>query len=215
MAQRSLWKEFTKGIIQENPTLCIVLGLCPTLAISTSLKNAFGMGIAATFVLVCSNIIISIIKNIVPNKIRIPIYIVVIATFVSIVEMVMGAYTPALYKALGIFVPLIVVNCIILGRAEAFANKNSVLRSLLDGIGMGVGFTIVLAFIGLIREIIGDGKIWGFPILGAHYEPMLIIIMPPGGFFILGSMLAYMKWKNIRKETQKLKLKQAEIHAHS
>jgi electron transport complex protein RnfE len=173
------------------------------------------MGIAATFVLVCSNIIISIIKNIVPNKIRIPIYIVVIATFVSIVEMVMGAYTPALYKALGIFVPLIVVNCIILGRAEAFANKNSVLRSLLDGIGMGVGFTIVLAFIGLIREIIGDGKIWGYPILGAHYEPMLIIIMPPGGFFILGSMLAYMKWKNIRKETQKLKLKQVEIRAHS
>ena len=211
---RSLTQEFTKGFFKENPILCIVLGLCPALAVTTSFINGLGMGIAATFVLVCSNIIISLIKGIVPNKIRIPIFIVVIATFVSIVEMVMAAYTPVLHKALGIYVPLIVVNCIILGRAEAFASKNNVLRSTLDGLGMGIGFILILMFIGSIREIIGDGKILGFPLFGSGYEPMLIMVLPPGGFFILGGMLAYMKWKSLRRDANQLNSRKTEAHIH-
>ena len=153
----SFMKELTKGIVKENPIFVLVLGMCPTLATTTSVNNALGMGLAATFVLVCSNIIISMIRNIIPNKIRIPSYIIVIAAFVSIVDMVMAAYLPDLHKALGLFIPLIVVNCIIMGRAEAFASKNSVMDSMADGIGMGIGFTLALILMSSIREILGSG----------------------------------------------------------
>ncbi|HQP26475.1 MAG TPA: electron transport complex subunit E, partial [Candidatus Syntrophosphaera sp.] len=152
----SFIKELTKGIIKENPTFVIVLGMCPTLATSTSVNNAVGMGVAATFVLVCSNIMISLIKNITPDKIRIPVYVVVIAAFVSVVDMAMAAFIPDLHKSLGLFIPLIVVNCIILGRAEAFANKNNVLNSMADGIGMGLGFTLSLSVMATFREILGN-----------------------------------------------------------
>lgn len=190
----SAFKEFSKGIYEQNPIFRVLLGLCPTLAVSNSVKNGIGMGLAATFVLVCSNIIISIIRNGVPAKIRIPIYIIVIATFVTVVELVMKAFTPSLFKALGIFVPLIVVNCIILGRAEAFASKNNVWLSIWDGIGMGVGFTLALMLIGFVREILGDGKLMGIPIMGAEFKPMLIMIMSPGAFITLGLFLGFFNW---------------------
>jgi electron transport complex protein RnfE len=181
--------ELVKGIWKENPIFRLALGLCPTLAVSTSIKNAIGMGAAATFVLVCSNIIVSIIRKGVPSKIRIPIFIVVIATFVSIVEMVMQAYQPELHKNLGIFVPLIVVNCIILGRAEAFASRNGTWLSIMDGIGMGAGFTCALLAISIIRELLGDGKLYGIPLLPSSYEPVIMLILAPGAFITMGLML--------------------------
>ncbi|MBN1755662.1 electron transport complex subunit E [bacterium] len=186
----SLIKEFTKGIIKENPVLVLALGLCPTLAVSTTIVNGIGMGIAATFVLVCSNMVISLIKNLVPNRIRIPIFITVIATFVTIVKLAMAAYFPALSKSLGIFIPLIVVNCIILGRAEGFASKHGVLKSFIDGLGMGVGFTMILVILGTCREILGSGTILGHPLFGEHFKPALLMILPPGGFFSIGILIA-------------------------
>ena len=189
--------ELTKGIIKENPTFVIVLGMCPTLATSTSVNNALGMGVAATFVLVCSNIMISLIKDITPDKIRIPVYVVVIAAFVSIVDMVMAAYVPALHKSLGLFIPLIVVNCIILGRAEAYANKNNVLNSLADGIGMGMGFTLALTVVATIRELLGNGTWAGIKVLPSTYNPMLMAILAPGAFITLGFLMATM---NMLKE---------------
>ena len=186
----SFFKELTKGIIKENPTFVIVLGMCPTLATTTSVKNAIGMGIAATFVLICSNIMISLIKNITPDKIRIPVYVVVIAAFVSVVDMAMAAYIPDLHKNLGLFIPLIVVNCIILGRAEAFANKNNVLNSMADGIGMGLGFTLSLSVVATIRELLGNGTWLDIRILPQSYNPMLIAILAPGAFFTLGFLMA-------------------------
>ncbi|MDI9529410.1 MAG: electron transport complex subunit E [Candidatus Cloacimonadota bacterium] len=186
----SFFKELTKGIIKENPTFVIVLGMCPTLATTTSVKNAIGMGIAATFVLICSNIMISLIKNITPDKIRIPVYVVVIAAFVSVVDMAMAAYLPDLHKSLGLFIPLIVVNCIILGRAEAFANKNNVLNSMADGIGMGLGFTLSLSVVATIRELLGNGTWLDMRILPQSYNPMLIAILAPGAFFTLGFLMA-------------------------
>ncbi len=186
----SFFKELTKGIIKENPTFVIVLGMCPTLATTTSVKNAIGMGIAATFVLICSNIMISLIKNITPDKIRIPVYVVVIAAFVSVVDMAMAAYIPDLHKSLGLFIPLIVVNCIILGRAEAFANKNNVLNSMADGIGMGLGFTLSLSVVATIRELLGNGTWLDMRILPQSYNPMLIAILAPGAFFTLGFLMA-------------------------
>ncbi|NMD12059.1 MAG: electron transport complex subunit E [Candidatus Cloacimonetes bacterium] len=186
----SFFKELTKGIIKENPTFVIVLGMCPTLATTTSVKNAIGMGIAATFVLICSNIMISLIKNITPDKIRIPVYVVVIAAFVSVVDMAMAAYIPDLHKNLGLFIPLIVVNCIILGRAEAFANKNNVLNSMADGIGMGLGFTLSLSVVATIRELLGNGTWLDMRILPQSYNPMLIAILAPGAFFTLGFLMA-------------------------
>jgi len=192
-------KEFTKGIIKENPVLVLALGLCPTLAVSTTAYNGIGMGIAVIFVLTMSNLIVSLIRKTVPKRIRIPIFITVIASFVTIVKLVMAGYTPGLSKQLGIFVPLIVVNCIILGRAEAFASKRGVLPSILDGLGMGIGFTIVLFLMGTVREIIGSGTFTiGFPMLfgpvtinvmGAGYPPALMLILPPGGFMTLGVFL--------------------------
>jgi len=186
----SFMKELTKGIVKENPTFVIVLGMCPTLATTTSVNNALGMGLAATFVLVCSNIMISMIRKITPDKIRIPIYVIVIAAFVSIVDMVMAAYLPDLHKALGLFIPLIVVNCIIMGRAEAFASKNSVMDSMADGIGMGIGFTLALILMSSIREILGSGTWAGMKVMPVTYDPMLVAILTPGAFITLGLLMA-------------------------
>ena len=182
-------KVFSNGILNENPVFRLLLGMCPTLAVTTSATNSIGMGISATFVLVCSNFFVALLRNVIPPKIRIPCFIVVIATFVTVVQMVLEAYVPALYDSLGVFIPLIVVNCIILGRAEAFASKNSVLLSVADGLGMGIGFTVALTIIGSVREIIGAGTIFGVSVLGAAYQPMLIMILPPGAFLVLGSLM--------------------------
>ena len=193
-------KEFTKGFIKENPVFILVLGMCPTLAVTSSVQDALGMGLSATFVLLCSNIIVSLIKGIVPTKIRIPMFIVVIATFVTIVDMAMAAFLPALHKSLGLFIPLIVVNCIILGRAEAFASKNNVFMSMMDALGMGLGFTFALVVLGTIRELLGAGKILGFPILPQAYQdsPMLVAILAPGAFITLGFILAVINLLNKR-----------------
>lgn len=196
----SFVKELTKGLIKENPIFVIVLGMCPTLATSTSVNNAIGMGMAATFVLVCSNVMISLIKNITPDKIRIPVYVVVIAAFVSVVDMVMGAYLPELHKSLGLFIPLIVVNCIILGRAEAFASKNNMLNSLADGIGMGLGFTLALVVVATFREILGNGTWAGIKVLPQSYNPMLMAILAPGAFITLGLLMALMNLLKERKQ---------------
>jgi electron transport complex protein RnfE len=185
-------KFFTNGLLRENPTFVIVLGTCPTLAITTSAVNGLGMGAATTFVLVFSNLFISLLKNFIPDKVRIAAFIVIIATFVTIVDLVMKAYTPDLYKALGIFIPLIVVNCIILGRAEAFAQKNDVLPSILDGLGMGLGFTLAITLIGSIREILGNGSIFNIPLLGENATTILIFVLPPGAFVTYGFLIAIM-----------------------
>jgi len=187
----SLAREFTKGFVRENPVFRLVLGLCPVLAVTTSLKNGVGMGLAATFVLVGSNVFVSLIRKGVPSRIRIPCYIVVIASFVTVVDLVMAGYTPELHKSLGIFIPLIVVNCIILGRAEAFASKNTIGRSFVDGLGMGLGFTFALVITASIREIIGTGKIWDLGLLGGHYNPVLIAILSPGAFITLGLLIGF------------------------
>lgn len=192
-------RDLTKGLLIENPVLVLALGLCPTLAVTGSAFNGFGMGVAATFVLVMSNLIISIIKPLVPPKIRIPIFITVIATFVTIVKLVMAAYVPALSESLGIFIPLIVVNCIILGRAEAFASKHGVGRSLADGIGMGLGFTLTLVLLGAFRELLGGGTIFGIDIMGKSFKPALLMILPPGAFLSLGMMVAGSRWLLDRK----------------
>jgi electron transport complex protein RnfE len=191
-------QELTKGFFKDNPVFVMALGLCPTLAVTTSVENAVGMGMASTFVLLCANIIISLIKGFIPAKIRIPCYIVVIASFVTIVDMVMHAYLPELHKNLGIFIPLIVVNCMILGRAEAFASKNNLIKSIADGIGMGIGFTIALVIIGSIREILGAGEFLGFSIAPASYQPVLVAILAPGAFIVMGVLMGIMNL--IKKE---------------
>ncbi|NLO67997.1 MAG: electron transport complex subunit E [Bacteroidales bacterium] len=183
-------KLFTNGIIRENPVLVLLIGLCPTLAVSTSAINGLGMGAATTFVLTMSNIVISSIKNVVPSKVRIPIFIVVIAGFVTIVQMTMEAFVPALYEALGVFVPLIVFNCIILARAEAFAQKNTVLNSIIDGLGMGIGFTLAITLLGSIREILGNGSIFGQRLVSADANTILVFILSPGAFIALGYIIA-------------------------
>lgn len=181
---------FTNGIIKENPVLVLVLGTCPTLAVTTSMENAIGMGIAATVVLMGSNVFISLLKKIIPDKVRIPSYITIIAGFVTIVSLLLEAYLPALHSNLGIFLPLIVVNCIILGRAEMFANKNTVLDSLLDAIGMGIGFTFALACMALIREPLGSGTLLGMQILPSTIPPIMAMKLAPGGFFTFGLIIA-------------------------
>ena len=180
---------FFNGIIPENPTFRLVLGTCPTLAVTTSALNGLGMGAAATFVLVCSNLAISLLRKFIPDQVRIPAFIVVICTFVTMVQMLMQAYLPDLNESLGIFIPLIVVNCIILARAEAFASKNPPLASVADGLGMGIGFTLALTLMGAIRELIGNGSVFGQNILGPHYEPMLLIVLASGGFLTFGLLL--------------------------
>jgi electron transport complex protein RnfE len=198
------WQNFTKGILKENPVLVLMLGTCPTLATTTSAINGLGMGLAFTFVLALSNVIISAVRKMVPNIIRIPIFIVIIATFVTIVDMVMHAYVPDLYKALGIFIPLIVVNCIVLGRAEAFASKNNILSSLVDGLGMGVGFTLLLTVLGSIREILGAGSIFGYKFIAPTADGILVFILAPGAFLTLAILMALNNlYKNKTSKTTK------------
>lgn len=177
----------TKGFIKENPTFVLVLGMCPTLATTTSAMNGLEMGLATMFVLILSNIVISLVAPVVPDKVHIPVYIVVIATFVTVLQLLMQAYVPDVYKTLGLFIPLIVVNCIVLGRAEAFASKNSVLDSALDGIGIGIGFTLSLTVIGLIREILGSGSAFGFKFIPG--DGILAFVMAPGAFLVLGFLM--------------------------
>ncbi len=191
MAQKSLAREFTKGIIKENPVLCLLLGTCPTLAVTTSAVNAIGMGVAATLVLLCSNVVISLLRRVIPDGVRIPAYITLIAGFVTVVQMLVKAFFPAIDQALGIFLPLIVVNCIILGRAEMYASKNPVLPSALDALGMGVGFTAAMLLMGIIRELFGTGAVFGFTVLPeAVFTPIVIFILPAGGFFVFGLLIA-------------------------
>ena len=196
--KKSLFSEFSKGIIKENPVLRLVLGTCPTLAVTTSLSSAIGMGVAATLVLACSNTVISLLRKVIPAKVRIPAYIVIIASFVTIVQMLVKAFVPFLDAQLGVYLPLIVVNCIILGRAEAFAGKNPVMASLFDGLGMGIGFTAALMCMGIVREVLGAGAIdlsnyvanLKIEIPFLKDNPILIFVLPPGGFFVFGMLMA-------------------------
>lgn len=183
-------KNFTKGFIKDNPVFVLFLGLCPTLGVTTSAVNGLGMGLATTFVLAMSNLVVSVVKNFIPDKVRIPSFIVIIATFVTVVELVMKAYLPDLFTALGLFIPLIVVNCIVLGRAEAFASKNTVLTSLIDGFGMGLGFAFALTLLGGVREILGSGAIFGFKFIKG--DGMLLFVLAPGAFLALGYLIMLM-----------------------
>ncbi len=186
---KTSFQNLTRGLIKENPTFVMLLGMCPTLGVTTSAINGLGMGIATLFVLILSNMAIAAVKNFIPDKVRIPCFIVIIATFVTVVELVMSAYLPGLYAALGIFIPLIVVNCIILGRAEAFASKNTVFQSFLDAVGMGAGFTLSLTTLGLVREILGAGSAFGWNFAGSDADTMLLFIMPPGAFLALAGLI--------------------------
>ncbi len=183
------WKIFLNGIINENPVFVLLLGMCPTLGTTSSALNGLAMGLATTFVLVCSNVVISLLKKFIPGQVRIPAFIVIIATFVTVVQMVMEAYVPALYKSLGLFIPLIVVNCIVLGRAEAFAAKNKIFPSFLDGLGIGLGFAFALTLLGAVRELLGTGKLFSLTLYPENYGS-LIFIMAPGGFIALGYLIA-------------------------
>lgn len=185
-------RHLTNGIFRENPSFVLVLGTCPALAVTTSAMNGIGMGAATTFVLICSNLLISLLKNFIPDKVRIAAFIVIIASFVTIVDMVMKAFTPDLYNSLGVFIPLIVVNCIILGRAEAFAQKNTPFAAILDGIGMGLGFTLALFIMASIREVLGNGSIFDIKLLSENSKTMLIFILPPGAFLTYGYLIAIM-----------------------
>ena len=187
--RQNLGRVVFNGILTENPTFRLVLGTCPTLAVTTSAINGLGMGAAATFVLLGSNVVISALRKFIPDKVRIPSFIVIICMFVTMVQLLMQAYLPSLYESLGIFLPLIVVNCIILGRAEAFASKNPVAASAADGLGMGIGFTLALTLMGCIRELLGNGTVFGASLLGTSYQPMLLMILPAGGFLVYGLML--------------------------
>lgn len=186
----SQMKNFTKGFIKDNPVFVLLLGLCPTLAVTSTAINGMGMGLATTFVLVMSNLVVSLVKNGIPDKVRIPSFIVIIASFVTIVELTMQAYVPALFESLGIFIPLIVVNCIVLGRAEAFASKNNVGSSMIDGLGMGLGFTFALTLLGSVREILGSGALFGFKFIEG--DGILVFILSPGAFIVLGYLIAVM-----------------------
>lgn len=200
---KGIGERLYNGIVKENPTFVLMLGMCPTLAVTTSAKNGLGMGFATMAVLILSNFIISLLRKIIPEGVRVPVYITIIASFVTIIEMVMHAFVKPLYDSLGIFIPLIVVNCIILGRAEAYANKNNALLSIFDGVGIGLGFTIGLTTIGIVRELLGNGTIFGFQIMPKSYEPVAIFIMAPGAFLILALLCALQN---------KLKLKGANRH---
>jgi electron transport complex protein RnfE len=192
---KRLLRPLVNGIIRENPILILMIGLCPTLAVSSAAINGIYMGLAATFVLAGSNLLVSLIRKWVPDQIRIPIFITIIATFVTIVDMVMHAYAPDMYNILGIFIPLIVVNCIILGRAEAFAYHNGVIESLGDGIGMGLGFTLILIVLGGIRELLGNGTLFGFQIMPSSYKPVILMILPPGAFLTIGFLQAIQRYR--------------------
>jgi electron transport complex protein RnfE len=194
--------EFTRGVFKDNPTFGLMLGICPTLATTTEVKNALAMGVAVIAVLTCSNVIISMLRNVIPNEIRIPCYIVVIAAFVTMTELLMKAYMPPeVNRALGIFIPLIVVNCIILGRAEAYANKNTVLNSALDGLGIGVGYTLAVALISTVREVLGSGSWFGIK-LAADVTPVAIMVQAPGAFLVLGLLMGFFIWLRQRREAR-------------
>ena len=200
---KGITERLYNGIVKENPTFVLMLGMCPTLAVTTSAKNGIGMGFATLVVLVLSNFMISLLRKIIPDAVRVPVYITIIASFVTVIEMVMHAYVKSLYDSLGIYIPLIVVNCIILGRAESYANKNGPLLSIFDGIGIGLGFTLGLTSIGIIRELLGNGTIFGLQIMPKSYEPVSIFVMAPGAFLILALLCALQN---------KLKLKGANRH---
>lgn len=194
-------KTVLNGIITENPVLVLLLGMCPTLAVTTSVNNAVGMGLAVTFVLTCSNVVISLLRKIIPDEIRIASFVVIIAGFVSIVQMLLAAYLPELNESLGVFIPLIVVNCIILARAEAFASKNGILHSALDGVGMGIGFTVALAAIATVRELLSKGSFYGISLFGENFPGASVMTMAPGGFLTLGIIIAVLGvLKNRRKD---------------
>ena len=188
----NLANTFNKGLWRDNPAFRLLLGLCPMLAVTTSAENGLGMGLATAFVLVCSNMVVSLLRKLIPPKVRIPAFIVIIASFVTVVQLCMEAYAYDMYKALGIFIPLIVVNCLILGRAEAFASKNGFVISIIDGLGMGAGFTLALFVLGAVREIFGSGTLLGITLFGADFQPFLLMILPPGAFITLGLLLAGM-----------------------
>ena len=188
----TLGQDFRKGLWRENAVFRLLLGLCPALAVTTSAENGLGMGLATTFVLVCSNLVVSSLRKVIPAKVRIPAFIVVIASFVTVVQLCMEAYFYDLYKALGIFIPLIVVNCLILGRAEAFASKQRLVPAVVDGVGMGLGFTLALFVLGAVRELFGSGTLLGYAVFGASYQPLLLMILPPGAFIAMGLLLAGM-----------------------
>lgn len=195
-------KILKRGIIDENPALRLVLGTCPTLAVTTSAINGLGMGLAATFVLLGSNIVVSLLRNVIPNKVRIPAYITIIAGFVTVVQMLVKAFLPAIDSALGIYLPLIVVNCIILARAEMFAGKNRVIPSVFDAIGMGIGFTAALLLMGMIRELLGAGTLFGITVTANFIAPMTLMLLPPGGFFIFGVLIALANKLSVKKGKQ-------------
>lgn len=194
------FKELTKGLLKENPIFVQFLGMCATLAVTTSVTNGLGMGLSTTAVLIASNIIISLLRSFIPNKVRIAAYVIIIAGCVTAVEMILNAFAPAISKSLGIFIPLIVVNCIILGRAEAFASKNGVCKSALDGIGMGLGFTLALVTLSSFREILGNGTFLGINLFGESFQPATIMILPPGAFLMLGTILAVIKLISTKKK---------------
>ena len=195
----TLGQEFRKGFWKENAVFRLLLGLCPALAVTTSAENGLGMGLATTFVLVCSNIVVSSLRKVIPAKVRIPSFIVVIASFVTVVQLCMEAYFYDLYKALGIFIPLIVVNCLILGRAEAFASRNRLLPAVADGVGMGLGFTLALFVLGAVREFFGSGTLLGYAVFGPGYQPLILMILPPGAFIAMGLLLAGMNMIDARR----------------
>jgi electron transport complex protein RnfE len=192
-------KRIKMGLVDENPTFVQVLGMCPTLAVTTSAVNGLGMGLATTAVLVCSNLVISLLRNIIPSKVRIPAFIVVIATFVTIVDLLLQGYVPALYDALGLFIPLIVVNCVVLGRAEAYASKNGVISSIADGLGMGLGFTGALTIIGIVRELFGTGTVFAHQIMPASYPGITMLVLAPGAFIVLGLLFAVFNYLKDRE----------------
>ncbi len=207
MSDISLKKEFLKGFIRENPVFVLLLGMCPTLGVTSSAINGLGMGLATTAVLIGSNVVVALVKDLIPDKVRIPAFIVIIASFVTIIDLVMAAYVPALHAQLGLFIPLIVVNCIILGRAEAFASKNRVLASVVDGLGMGLGFAFALTLLGSVREILGAGAIFGAPLPFLAENPSLIFIMPPGAFIALGFLIAVVN--SLRERAEQAALQRA------
>ena len=192
------------GLIKENPTLVLMLGMCPTLAVSTRSFNGIGMGLSTTAVLILSNLVISLLRKVIPDEIRLPSYIVIVASLVTVTELLIEAYLPSVYEALGIYIPLIVVNCIILGRAEAYANKNTPLLSVMDGIGMGLGFTVALTLAGLVREVLGNGSAFGVRVLPASWEPMGIFVQPPGAFLVIALFIIIMNAIGIKTRQRKL-----------
>lgn len=197
---KSLWKTFKQGIIYENPLLMLMIGICSALAVTSSVANGLGMGLAMTFVLLFSEIVISIFRKVIPNSVRIPIFIIIIAAFTTMVDLVMKAYFPDLSKSMGVFIPLIVVNCIIMGRVEAFASKQGVLPAIFDSLGMGLGYTWVMVVISAVRELLGNGSVAGIPLMPASYQPILFFILPPGGFLVFGLFISFNIWLKGRME---------------